>query len=228
MNYNRFLELFWEFNEFIVSLHTLYLDSIAGFSILYQRVLKHQNQIKSFIGECEEASGEFQDKCSINYERLCSEKFNVVSMSPLMKQGEVKKRTGHNGTNYILMGRLCVVHAYTYWETYLRKEVGIALGVLDANVHTKKDEINDILREYVSIDFWGDMGVMRHAILHKNGIATSKFNKMKFLTWFKPDDPINLDFDKMKFIFIQMGNFRNTLHRLSLPPSNAKFPSKNF
>ena len=225
MNYKRFLDLSREFNEFIVSLHTLYLDSVVGFKILHKCLLEHQNQIKLFIGECEEASSKFQDKCSIDYEKLCSEKFNVVSMSPLMKQGEVKERTAHNGTNYILMGRLCVVQAYTYWETYLRKEIGIALGVLDPNVPTKKKERNGILKDYVPDDFWGDMGVIRQAILHKNGIATSKFNKMKVLTWFKPNDPINLDFDKMKLIFIQMGNFRNILHSLSLPPSNAKFPS---
>jgi len=227
MDYNRFLELFWEFNEFIVSLHTLYLDSVVGFKILHQRLLEHQNQIKSFIGECEEASGEFQDKCEIDYGLLCGKNFNVVSMSPLMKQGEVKQRTAHNGTNYILMGRLCVVQAYTYWETYLRKEIAIALGVLDSKVHTEEKEIERILGKYVSIDFWGDMRLMRHAILHKNGTATSDFDKMKFLTWFKPDNPINLDFEKMRFIFTQMGNFRNTLHCLSLSPSNAKFPPKN-
>ena len=227
MNHNRFLELFWKFNKFTVSLHTLYLDSVAGFNILQQYLLEHQNQIESFLGECEEASSEFQDQCSIDYDQLCGEKFNVVSMSPLMKQGEVKKRTVRNGTNYILMGRLCVVQAYTYWETYLRKEIGIALGVFHPKVHRKKVEIDGILRKYVSNDFWGDMGIMRHAIIHKNGIVTSDLKEMKFLTWFKPDDHINLDFDMMKIIFFQMGNFRNFLHSLSLSPSNGKFPSKN-
>ena len=125
------------------------------------------------------------------------------------------------------MGRLCVVQAYTYWETYLRKEIGIALGVLDPKVHTEEKEIEGILGKHISIDFWGDMRLMRHAILHKNGTATSDFDKIKFLTWFKPDDPINLDFEKMRFIFGKMADFRNILHNLSLPPSNAKFPSKN-
>ena len=124
------------------------------------------------------------------------------------------------------MGRLCVVQAYTYWETYLRKEIGIALGVLDPKVHTEEKEIEGISPEKY---FWldDDMRLMRHAILHKNGTATSDFDKMKFLTWFKPDDPINLDFEKMRFIFSQMADFRNILHILSLLPSNAKFPSKN-
>lgn len=224
MNYNRFLELSEEFGEFIVSFHTLYLDSVIGFNILHQRLLEQQNQMKSVLGECEEASAEFQGTCFTYYKQLCGEKFNVESTSPLMKQGEVKERTARNGTNYILMGRLCVVQAYTYWETYLRKEIAIALGVLVLQKHTE-EEINKILNKYVAIDFWGDMRYMRHAILHKNGTATSDFNKMKLLTWFKLDEPVNLDFEKMTFIFGQMADFRNILHNLSLPPNKARFPS---
>lgn len=224
MNYNRFLELSEEFGKFVESLHTLYLDSVIGFNILHQRLLEQQNQIKSILGECEEASDEFQDMCFTYYKQLCGEEFNVESTSPLMKQGEVKKRTARNGTNYILMGRLCVVQAYTYWETYLRKEIGLALEVLDLQKHTE-EEINEILNKYVAIDFWGDMRYMRHAILHKNGTATSDFNKMKSLTWFKPGESVNLDFEKMSDIFGQMGDFRNLLGILSLPPNEARFPS---
>ena len=142
-----------------------------------------------------------------------------------MTQGEVKRRTEHNGKNYVLMGRLCVVYAYTYWETYLRKEMAIALGVLDPERHKKKKEIDGILKKYVPDDFWGDMGRIRQAIIHHKGIATTEFDKMKILTWFKPDDSVNLDFEKMKFIFEQMGDFRNVLFFLSLPQREARFPS---
>ena len=53
MNHKRLLELFWEFNNFIVSLHTLYLDSIIGFKALHNAVVNHQNQMIQFLGECE-------------------------------------------------------------------------------------------------------------------------------------------------------------------------------
>jgi hypothetical protein len=217
MNYKRFLELFWEFNNFIVTLHTLYLDTIAGFKILHHQVKNYQNKIKSFLGDCEEAGEEFQDKCSIDYKMLCEEDFNVVSMWPTMKQGEVKKRTAKNGTNYILMARQCVVSAYTYWEVYLRKEIGIALGIIEPKIKDK-EEIQRILNKYVKSDFWGDMKRLRHAILHKNGIADSDISKCKILKWFEPGQPIDLDFDKMRFIFLQMGHYRNYIHSLSLPP----------
>lgn len=225
MNYIRFLELYEEFDKFVVSLHALYLDSVAGFNILHRWLLEHRNQMKSVLGESELSSDESQDNSLIDYKRLCGEEFNLESTEPFMTQGEVKERTAHNGTNYILMGRLCVVQAYTYWENYLRKEMAIAFGVFDPKRHTKKKEIDEILRKYVPDDFWGDMGRLRRTVIHNKGIVTDAFGKMKLLTWFKPGDPVNLDFDKMKFIFEQMADFRNCLAMLSLPPNDARFPS---
>jgi hypothetical protein len=216
INYTRFLELSKKFGEFIVSLHALYLDSIIGYNILHQRLLDYQKQMKSILGKCEEASEEFQDTCDITYEWLCGEDFEIESTFPFMKQGEVKKRTERNGENYILMGRLCVVQAYTYWEEYLRKEIAIAIGVLDTK---------EILRKYISHDFWGEMGKLRKAIIHHNNRATDEFKKMKILKWFKPEDSIYLDFDKMKFIFAQMADCRNVLEILSIPPHTARFPN---
>lgn len=225
MNYKRFLELFEEFGKFVESLHALYIDSVIGFRVLHQCLLEHRNQMKSVLGECELSSDEFQDNCSIDYKQLCGEEFNLESTEPLMTQGEVKKRTEYNGKDYILMGRLCVVQAYTYWENYLRREMAIACGVLEPKKHAKKKEIDEILKKYVSCDFWGEMGKLRRAIIHHKGVATPEFNKMKLLTWFKPGDPVNLDYEKMRDIFGRMADFRNFLHGLSLPPNQARFPS---
>lgn len=158
MNYKRFLELSEEFGEFVVSLHALYLDSVIGFRALHRRLLEHRNQMKSVLGESELSSDESQDNSLIDYKRLCGEEFNLASTEPFMTQREVKERTEHNGKNYILMGRLCVVQAYTYWEKYLRKEMAIALGVLAPERYAEKKEIDNILKKYVSCDFWGDMG----------------------------------------------------------------------
>jgi len=128
-----------------------------------------------------------------------------------MKQGKVKERTARKGTNHILMGRLCVVHAYAFWESYLREEVRLAFEAGETPKH----------------DLWGDLRIMRHAILHNKGIAGPDFRRMKLLKWFKPGEPVNLDFENMKFIFEQMANFRNNLHFLSLQPSTGILPSQN-
>jgi hypothetical protein len=178
--------------------------------------------MKSVLGESESSSDESQDKSLIDYKRLCGKEFNLESTQAFMTQREVKERTAHNGTNYIRLGCLCVVQAYTYWENYLRIEIAIARGVLDPKRHKKKKEIDSILKKYVSCDFWGDMSRLRRAIIHNKGIVDEK---MKSLTWFKPGDPVNLDFEKMQDIFGQMADFRNFLGMLSLPPNDAKFPS---
>jgi hypothetical protein len=225
MNYNRFLELSEEFGEFVKSLHALYLDSVIGFIVLHRRLIEHRNQMKSMLGKSELSSDKFQDECLIVYKHLCGEDFNLESTAPFMTQREVKERTEHNGKDYILLGRLCVVQAYTYWETYLRKEIGIALGVFDPKRCNRGKEIDGILRKYVAIDFWGDMSHLRRSIIHNNNKATPYFNGKRTLNWFKAGEPINLDFEKMTFIFEQMAYFRNILHNLSLPPSKARFPS---
>jgi hypothetical protein len=95
---------------------------------------------------------------------------------------------------------------------------------LDLQVHTE-DEVSEILKKYVAVDFGGDMRQLRQAIIHHKGVATPEFDNMKLLTWFNPGDPVNLDFEKMEVIFGIMADFRNFLHKLSLPPSDAKFPS---
>jgi len=220
MNYRRLLELFWEFTKKIEDWHTLYLDSIAGYSILHERLLNKQEDAKKMLGDHEYAETTFQDELSINYKRLCGIDFIPVSMKPLMKQGEVKKRLCKNGQNYLLLGNQCVVTAYSYWEEYLRIEVAIAIGVLKRGAKNSK-ETRKILNEHLNVDFWGDMKLIRHSILHNNGIASSDISKCKIIKCFYPGKLIEIDYEKMRAIFLSMGWYRNKLHEMSLPPSEG-------
>lgn len=220
MNHQRLLELFWEFAEHIKSLHTLYLDCISGFAILHDRLVKHQNDIKSILENHEYAKEEFQDTCSMSYKHLCKMEFQPVAMSPLMKQGDIKARTKKNGTNYYLLGNQCVVSAYSYWEEYLRIEIGKAIGVLDSQAENTEDT-RKILNKHVVSDFWGDMRFLRNCIVHNNCIANSDVSKCKLLRWFQPGQPVELDYKKMRRIFLCMGAYRNEIHRMSLSPSEG-------
>lgn len=223
MNYKRLLELFWEFTAKVEGWHTLYLDSIAGYSILHERLSKKQTDVKKLLGKHECATTEFQDTCSIVYKDLCSKDFTPVSMRPVMKQGDMKKRVCENGQNYLLLGNQCVVTAYSYWEEYLRIQIGIALGFLKKGAKNT-EETRSVLNKHVKNDFWGDIKVLRHAILHNNGIATPEVSKCKLIKWFAlfvPGSPIELDYDKMRKIFLCMGVYRNELHKMSLPPSEG-------
>lgn len=220
MDHKRLSELFEEFAQQIEDWHTLYLDSIAGYSILYKRLIKKQNDKKAILGSHEYATADFQDTCSISYKNLCNEDFTPVAMRPLMKQGDVKKRICKDGKNYLLLGNQCVVLAYSYWEEYLRIEMGIALGFL-VKGSKNSEATRKVLNKHVKSNFWGDMKILRHSILHNNGIATSEVSKCKVITCFVTGKPIELDYAKMRAIFLMMGLYRNELHKLSLPPSRG-------
>jgi hypothetical protein len=226
MNYKRLLELYWEFATYLEYLHTLYLDSIAGYSILHERLLNHQQQIKQLLENHECGTEQFQDTCSMLYKDLCDKNLTPMSIWPVMKQGDIKERTKEDGKNYILLGAQCVVSAYSYWEEYLRIEIGKAIGVLE---HSAKncEETRKMLNKHVVSDFWGDMRILRNSIIHKNGVAKSDIIKCNIIKWFNPNDFIELDYQKMKVIFIAMCNFRNELLKMSLPPRKGiKIPVK--
>ncbi|MFA4903043.1 MAG: hypothetical protein WC600_09880 [Desulfobaccales bacterium] len=226
MNYQRLLELFWEFARYLESLHTLYLDSIAGYSILHERLLAHQQQMKHLLGNHEYATEQFQDTCSMLYKDLCDKDFTPVAIWPVMKQGDIKERTKEDGKNCLLLGAQCVVSAYLYWEEYLRIEIGKAIGVIGEGAKNDK-KTRKILNKYVVSDLWGDIRLLRNSIIHNKGVANSEIVKCNIFKWFKPDNFVELDYQKMKVIFLSMCDFRNELHNMSLPPwKGIKIPVK--
>jgi hypothetical protein len=149
-NHPRLLELFWQFAAKLEELHTLYLDSLAGYSILHERLDSIQSSVRAVLGDHEYATQEFQDTCSLIYKDLSNKDFTPVSMSPVMKQGDVRTRVKDDGLNTLLLGNQCLVTAYAYWEEYLRIEIGKAIGVLSENARAT-DETRGILNRYLML-----------------------------------------------------------------------------
>lgn len=217
MNYLRFRDLFQEFAEKLEEQHTYYLDSTIGFSVLYERLVAKQNKVKQFLGDHELANDEFLDTCSTAYRELSGKDLIPVSLSPLMKQGDVKTRNKENGRNCSILGANCLVTLYSYWEEYLRIEVGIAMGVLEKGA-TNTEATRAILNQHVVNDLWGDIRLLRNSIVHKDGVASSDIAKCKIIKCFSPGEPIQLDFNRMRAIFLLLAEYRNELGRLSRPP----------
>lgn len=217
MNYRRFLQLFEEFAATLEEQHTYYLDSIIGFSVLHERMVAQQLDLKKILGDHELASEEFLDTCSTLYKQLSNQDFMPMSLSPVMKQGQVKARNKENGRNSLILGANCVVALYSYWEEYLRVEIGIAKGVLDKGA-TNNENSRDVLNQHVVYDIWGDMRHLRNSIVHTNGVAYSKITGCKIIRCFNPGDKIELDYEKMRAIFMLLAHFRNELNSLSFPP----------
>lgn len=216
MNHMRCLELFWDFSAKIEDLHTLYLDSVFGYEILYARLDQQQEQIANIIGSHEYATREFQDTCSIAYSDLGGREVSPVSMSPVMKQGDLRERVRENGSNLLLLGNQCIVSAYAYWEEYLRVEIGRALGVVTPEM-VDADEIRGVLNQFVRNDVWGDARYLRNSIVHNNGVANEEVKKCRVFRWFSPGQKIELTYERMRKIFLDFGCFRNEIHALSLP-----------
>ena len=164
MNRPRLLELFWEFASKLEELHTLYLDSVVGYSILHERLNAHQDAVRTFLGDHECATEAFQDTCSVVYKNLSNRDITPVSMSPVMKQGDMKQRVADDGRNTRLLGNQCVVSAYAYWEEYLRLEIGKAIGVLQHDA-LAGEAARTILNKHVKSDLWGDIRHIRNSAL---------------------------------------------------------------
>lgn len=226
MNYLRFRELFEQFAKKLEEQHTYYLDSIIGFSVLHDRVVARQLDVKKFLGEHELATDEFLDTCSTLYKQISKHDFTPMSLSPVMKQGNVKARNKENGQNSLILAANCIVVLYSYWEEYLRIEIGIAKGVLDRGA-TNNEETRKILNQHVISDTWGDLRHLRNSLVHNNGVAYSKITNCKIVKCFKPGDKVNLDFNKMRAIFMLLAEFRNELDRMSRPPRKGiRLPGK--
>ena len=226
MNYLKFRELFHEYAAKLEEQHTYYLDSVLGFSVLHERMMSKQLDVMKFLGEQELANEEFLDTCSTLYKELGGKDLTPMALSPVMKQGQVKSRNKENGSNTLILGANCVVSLFSYWEEYLRIQIGIAKGVLDADAVNNADTRN-ILNQHVTYDIWGDLRHLRNSIVHNNGIAYSKMTGCKIVRCFSPGDRVELDFEKMRAIFLLLADFRNELSSLSLPPRKGiRLPGK--
>ena len=213
----RFLQLFHEFGKELETVHALYLDSVVGYSLMHSRVQERQMKIRSFIGDSELAAEDFQDTCSVSYECISGDTFQVMSLYPNMKQGDVKKRTEKDGHNILRLGERCVVQLCAYWEEYLILEIGIAKGALPVGASRSK-ETSEVLNRTVKYDVWGDLRLFRNSIVHNVGRASSDIDKCRMFVWFRPGDKIDLNYDRMRQIFRALAVFRNDLHGYSLPP----------
>jgi hypothetical protein len=95
-------------------------------------------------------------------------------------QGEVKARNAPDGSNFITLGQLCIISFYDFWNDYLRYEYVIAKGYLRRD-EPKKVIIDKCVRKYASHDLWGDIRLLRQAIVHNRGIATSDIGRCKLI-----------------------------------------------
>jgi len=92
-------------------------------------------------------------------------------------QGELKERNKENGINFKVIGNLSVVLLYQYWEDKYREAIATSINL-------KKSELMSPI--------FGELRQIRNAILHNNGIATTKVEKKVQIVKFKQGEEIYL------------------------------------
>jgi hypothetical protein len=224
IDYQKLGQLADEFTALWKRMHALYLDGAAGFSLLHARVVSSQSRARSFVVDTELDSEAFQDTRMFAYEDIFAGEFCTSGISR-STQGDLKARNSPDGENLVALGQLCVTSFYDYWQEYLREEVVRARGLLLEGIDNETKQ--RILREKGAHDLWGDLRILRNAIVHKRGVATSDVGRCRLIKWFKPGDPITLTAEHMRMIFLALLRYRNELFKQQFPPREFRVMRKS-
>jgi hypothetical protein len=222
VDYLRLQELAKELWQFLTRLEGMYLDAIAGFSLVRGRIVADQTEVRKLVAGTECDSEQFQDGRLFTYDLIFKEPF-CGSEYHRVTQGEAKARNSLNGSNYVTLGQLCVVSLYDYWNEYLRKEYVIAKGLLERN-EVDSEIVKTKLREHASFDLWGDLRAIRNAIIHNRSIATPEVAKCKWLRWFNEGDRIDIDPGKFQMMLLVVFRFGIDVDKEGFPKSYIQIP----
>lgn len=225
VNYRRLHALSEEFTERWRKLQALYLDAAAGFELIRRHVEADQARARSFVSGTELDSEAFQDTRRFSYAEIFAGSF-VTSAIHEARQGEVKQRNAPDGDNYVMLGQLCLVSFYDFWNDYLRREYAVAKGYL-APDEANRETIDRILAQHVKHDLWGDIRLLRQGIVHNGGIATGDVTRGKLIEWFAPGERIALTPTHMRELLVALLKYRNELFSEQFPPRYMRIPGSS-
>jgi hypothetical protein len=83
----------------------------------------------------------------------------------------------------VFLANMCIVNLFQLWEDHYRGRLASAL---------------DVQKNDLKVAVFGDLRVLRNAIIHSLGIATPQVAKCEVLRWFKPGDPIEPTKEQMR------------------------------
>ena len=182
------LNLSNEFLGVVVDTYFFYLDGFKGLELMHADLEQKQRASQS------------NDSDLVPYIKCHNEPYEEHGLL-VSTVGQVKKRNAEGGRNYELLGNLCLVAIYSWWEDRYRKEFATCL----------RKEKNEIKSSVMS-----DIRILRHAIIHNNGIATEDCEKCELLKWFKRGDRIFIMFEQFEDIFSEIQKFLMAFYKQSL------------
>jgi hypothetical protein len=172
--------VFEEFTDIIDKIYGVYLDSKTGF--VQNKVLIEKTQ-KETIRKGQ-ATQKYLDSCFMIYGIGDP---NIKTSYPLHRctQMEYKLRNSEEGLNSTVLGQLCIVLVYQYWEDFYRNKIAQIF----------KWEKNQIPSEIFS-----DLRIFRKSIIHHRGIALKEIEKCKKFNWFKEGQEIQFSSNQIEEI----------------------------
>ena len=216
INFMRVRELSEEFTQLWKRLQAFYLDAVAGFNLIRNHVEKNQEQMRAYLRGTELDSEAFQDTRLFTYANIFKDDNFCTAGIHRATLGEAKARNAPSGGNFVILGQVCIVSFYDFWNEYLRQEFVVAIGQLDRN-EQNREVIQQRLREHASHDLWGDLRHLRTSIVHHLGFATDDVARCKLIRWFEPGDEISITPEYMRAIFLALLMYRNQIFELSMP-----------
>ena len=96
---------------------------------------------------------------------------------------KIADRNSLDGPNSLFLAQMTLITVFHYWEDKYRAMIASEFGLA-----SKGD---------LKVDGVGDIRLLRISIVHHKGIAKKEIERTKRFQWFKENDHILLDFDKM-------------------------------
>lgn len=170
----------------------IFLDGTRGFDLL-RKDIDHTQQFA--ISKMPEMTVEELDKAEMIYGRGDP---NTSASRTLhyCTQAEYKRRNERGGQNVRMLSNLCLVLIYQYWEDNYRSKIADQMGI-------PKNSLN--------ADVMGDLRIMRHSILHHQGVALPEISGCRLLKWFKEGDEIIVTENQFEEIIKHLGAFLRSL-----------------
>ena len=176
-----------EYIAFVNQQVGVYMDALAGFAGHHTRVERQVHRVNRRVKSTADAKGQnivvwasYEDptKPDVIHNRIIRASDYIAANAP-------------GGSNEQQHARAVLVFLYAYWEDEARPRLAASKGAE---------------RNAVRSDVMGDLRILRHAILHSNGILAGKQHRRltKLGDLFRPDQPIHIPYEGMHQIFVRI------------------------
>lgn len=192
-----------EFSQFLEAQKGAYSDACAGYRTNHRDIARQVSRVLKTAGRKLGSDG----IPSIVHTSVEDPTAPDVIVSSTRLSSEFLEANSRSGSNEQQMSRAIVIFVYSYWEDVTRYKCAKSLGC-------HKNEVR--------LPVLGDLRLIRHTILHDQGILSQQNHKrLEVLNeFFRPSVEVIITHDKMHNIFrlIDKGIAKLTLEVLEVPP----------